>query len=312
MPDQDINNDNIQLPSIAVIGGDLRQIHLALMLTKVGYPVTIYGNDPCYYSLADHTTKEFYSLIATKGSLIQAIQSAQIILGPIPFSKDSIHLTSNAQVKDLELSNFLSSLTHRPLLIAGTIPEKVTLFFNEHSIPYVDLMKLESVAIGNAIATAEGTILEAIMHSDINLHLSKCLVLGYGRCAKILAQKLSALNAHVTIAARRPEALATAYASGHTTLPISIALTDLHEYQYIFNTIPSLVLTEESLSTVDPNVTIIDIASKPGGVDYAAAKQKGINAHLCLALPGKYAPKASASILMDQIQAIISKQFFTQ
>jgi dipicolinate synthase subunit A len=54
-------------------------------------------------------------------------------------------------------------------------------------------MKDEKIVILNAIATAEGTIMEAIRSSDQNLHGSNCIELGYGRCAKVLAQKLKAL-----------------------------------------------------------------------------------------------------------------------
>ncbi len=49
-------------------------------------------------------------------------------------------------------------------------------------------MKMNDVAILNAVATAEGAIAEAIKRSIINIHQSNCLVLGYGRCAQILAK----------------------------------------------------------------------------------------------------------------------------
>ena len=42
---------------------------------------------------------------------------------------------------------------------------------------------------------------------------------------------------------------------------------------------------------------ILDIASKPGGTDFACARECGIRADLALGLPGKYAPKESAYIL---------------
>ena len=60
-------------------------------------------------------------------------------------------------------------------------------------------MKMDDVAIYNAIATAEGAIMEAIKMQPINLHKSRCLVLGYGRCAKVLAAKLKGMDAQVTV-----------------------------------------------------------------------------------------------------------------
>ncbi len=76
---------------------------------------------------------------------------------------------------------------------------------------------------------------------------------------------------------------------------------NVSDYDFIFNTIPSLVLTENILNNVHKDTTIIDIASKPGGTDFDACKSLGINARLCLGLPGKYSPKTSAKIIYNSI-----------
>ena len=49
------------------------------------------------------------------------------------------------------------------------------------------------------------------------------------------------------------------------------------------------------------HVTIIDIASAPGGVDFAAAARLNLSAFLCPGLPGKYAPVSSAQAIADTI-----------
>ena len=46
----------------------------------------------------------------------------------------------------------------------------------------------------------------------------------------------------------------------------------VQESDFIFNTIPSLILTENTLRLVNKNTTIIDIAAFPGGLDYDIAK----------------------------------------
>ena len=56
------------------------------------------------------------------------------------------------------------------------------------------------------------------------------------------------------------------------------------------------------------DVVIIDIASAPGGIDYEYALNHGINAKLCLGLPGKVAPRASADILVTEIEALIEER----
>ena len=46
------------------------------------------------------------------------------------------------------------------------------------------------------------------------LHGSGCLILGYGRCAKVLAEKLKGLSAEVTVCCRSEQQRAAAQASG--------------------------------------------------------------------------------------------------
>lgn len=53
---------------------------------------------------------------------------------------------------------------------------------------------------------------------------------------------------------------------------------------------------------------ILDIASKPGGTDFACARECGIRADLALGLPGKYAPKESAYILDRAVERFVRKE----
>lgn len=146
--------------------------------------------------------------------------------------------------------------------------------------------------------------MEAIKHSNYNLHGSQSLVLGFGRCAKILAAKLKAMDSQVTIAARKQEDLSYAYAYGYDTVMFQNLENHLSNYHYVFNTVPTLVLKDNYLSQLRKDVTIIDIASAPGGTDFTSAKELGLNASLCLGLPGKVAPKTSAQILVEETLSI--------
>lgn len=286
---------------IAVIGGDLRLIYLAILLSRQGFPVTVYGNHPTLYQLSKEESEYFNQHIKTSESFQATVKNHDVLILPIPLSKDGEHITCHKRYEAIPLSNLLSLLTHKPCVIGGAMKASVTDFLTEHSIPFCDLMEIETVAIGNAIATAEGTILEAIRRSPINLHHSNTLVLGYGRCAKVLAQKLKAMDADVTVAARKMEALSYAEAYGFHTMYLHDALKDLSSYDFIFNTIPMKLLTREVLTTTRQSVSIIDIASAPGGVDFSAAEELGLNVALCLALPGIYAPLSSAKILLTSI-----------
>ena len=59
----------------------------------------------------------------------------------------------------------------------------------------------------------------------------------------------------------------------------------------LVNTVPAPVVTGAIIRELPRDAYIFDIASKPGGTDFACARECGIRADLALGLPGKYAPK---------------------
>ena len=170
----------------------------------------------------------------------------------------------------------------------------------------IDYMKAEGVASKNAIATAEGAIAEALKGACVSIHGSRALVAGYGRCGEVLADKLLSLRAEVTALDRKGEKRAKAAAHGCQALSFEEAPNAMGQFDYIFNTIPAPVLTESLLRHIKKEAVIIDIASRPGGVDYSYCEKRGINARLCLGLPGKYAPKSAAQILLEVIEKTIA------
>lgn len=281
---------------IAIIGGDMRQSYLADILLDRGYSVT------CYCLC------ESKKNIPLKPSLKEAVVNSRIIIGPTPFSRDNVNIYEEFNTSDMSFKNLLSTLTTNNILLGGNISDKISDFCFARKIPYYDFMKIKEISILNSISTAEGTILEAIKNSTGNLHQSNSIILGYGKCAKILASKLQGLNVNVTIAARNPDDCFLANAYGYSSVLISMLKSTLNDFDYIFNTIPAMILDYSLLKCVRPSCTIIDIASSPGGLDYKAANDLNLNASLCLGLPGKYAPKASAKILADALINLLEKE----
>lgn len=283
---------------IGIFGGDNRQVYMALSFLEKGYTVATY----CTHVPVTHNNCTMSS------SLTELFDACKVLIGPIPMSRDKITIYSNNESEDMTLAKVAQLLKNEHLFFGGVLPPLLTEVCDAKEIFYYDLMKNERIAILNAIATAEGTILEAIAGSDRNLHGSKCLVLGYGRCAKVLADKLKSLDARVIVAARNPEALAYAEAAGLATITLPYIKCVLSSCHYIFNTIPSRILTPDCLDYVDKNACIIDIASAPGGIDFDYAKQRNLNAKLCLGLPGKVAPRTSADILVTEISSLIKER----
>lgn len=283
---------------IGIFGGDLRQIFMTELLLQKGYKVATYG-------ILDSVMHENCSTMFT---LRELFENCRFLIGPIPLSRDQIIITASNELYDLTIAHMAYLLKKDHILMAGNIPSPIINHCNKNKILYYDLMKNEKITIRNAIATAEGSIMEAISNSDRNLHGSNTLILGYGRCAKVLAQKLKALDAWVTVVARNEEALAYAEAAGHQTATLSELKCILPSCHFIFNTIPSLILDQECLDLVDPQALIIDIASAPGGVDFNYANNHQLNARLCLGLPGKIAPRTTADILVTEINSFIKER----
>lgn len=67
------------------------------------------------------------------------------------------------------------------------------------------------------------------------------------------------------------------------------------------NTIPRRVLTRALLEELKESCLVIDLASKPGGVDFQGAAELGVRCVWALSLPGKVAPVTAASALRDTI-----------
>ena len=77
-------------------------------------------------------------------------------------------------------------------------------------------------------------------------------------------------------------------------------------YDLVVNTVPSRVLGEERLARLRPGCLVIDLASKPGGVDMEAASRLGVPVVWALSLPGKVAPVTSGRIIRDTVYHILS------
>lgn len=273
--------------TILVIGGDQRLLFLADYLKDICKLVRT-------YALAG---AERLQGVERVGSLQEAMQRADIIVTPVPFSKDGIHLLTKDNTTIL-LSDFSENLMENVILFGGNISKTVLETAKAKNVTCFDFMKMEDVALDNAITTAEGAIAEAITLSTQNVNQESCLVLGYGRCAKAISERMHSLNAKVTIAARKQEARQEALSKGYYAVPLEEIETIISKEQFIFNTIPAMVLNEKLIESMHPDAVIIDIASAPGGTDFEACKRMGIVAKLSLGIPGRYSPKTSANILL--------------
>ena len=88
------------------------------------------------------------------------------------------------------------------------------------------------------------------------------------------------MGARVTVAGRNASRLVPAHCLGYDTCLLKELGAVIGESDFIFNTIPSLVLDAALANQVQENAAVIDIASAPGGVDFQALERRNIRARL--------------------------------
>lgn len=247
---------------ILILSGDKRQEYLYEYFLSKGYNV--------------HFEASF-----TKSGLLDIQKKCQLVVAPIPLCSypKALHIEKYPKLE---------------MFIGGCVPKSIYEQGTTHHVFCYDYMSDKELTHFNAIATAEGTIAEALTHHPLNLYENNCLVLGYGACGSALATRLKRLGAHVTVCVRRFDAWKEVVHAGLRGVYFDTLEEQLGDFSFIFNTVPSMVLPECLLKSVAKDSIIIDIASSPGGVDFEVAKDLGLNASLCLGLPGIYAPKSSA------------------
>lgn len=261
---------------------DMRQVYLAEILTKRGQSVR------CLDIRNESTMKEQLQ------KLKSFLPDAAMLILPIPVTKS---------IEPLELNEILNRDVKNDTLVLGGcfLPEQIEIL-NARGIRYLDFMKDVIVTEENAIATAEGAIAQLICHSPYNMEGSKVIVTGYGYCGKAIAKKLASLGARVTVLARRSEARKQAKQDGFYAVDFAFGPEEAMGAVMLVNTVPAPVVTKLIIRELPRDAYILDIASKPGGTDFACAKESGIAADLLLSIPGRFSPKSSAYILARAIE----------
>ncbi len=278
---------------IAVIGGDMRQVAAARHLSKNGFDVQLFG----------FNKETLYKDALLTQSVEDALTGAKIVLLGLPASDDcGINCTPSVGIKD-----FVSALEDDAIVTGGKLSLALKKALGEKRVRYADYLEREEFAVLNAVPTAEGAIEIAMHQLPRTLNKMKCLIVGFGRIGKVLAKMLSAFGADVTCSARKCSDLAWIRAYGYTPVPTGQIAEDVYEYPLIFNTVPHMIFDEKVLKIVRGDALIIDLASKPGGVDFDAAKKLGINVIWALSLPGKTSPDSAGEIIADTVVNIINE-----
>lgn len=278
-----------------VLGGDLRQARLAQLLAEDGHRVHAYALEEGLTPGGDLTLE---------ASLAGADRADCVIL-PLPAADGQGRLNSPLSQVRTDLDRVLAALVPGQVICGGRVDPATADLAARRGLAILDYFAREELAVANAVPTAEGAIQIAMEQLPITIHGARALVIGFGRVGQATAQRLRALGARVTVAARRYEALAWAQAMGCGAERIDQLAGWLCGYDLVVNTVPAPVLGEEELADLKPDCLVLDLASKPGGVDLDAAARLGRQVIWALSLPGKCAPATAGAAIQTTIYHIL-------
>ncbi|NLL45496.1 MAG: dipicolinate synthase subunit DpsA [Clostridiales bacterium] len=284
--------------TFAVIGGDLRQAKLAEMLSSDGHYVLAFALEK----------SEMPSTVRQVSDIRDAICPADCIILPLPVTGKAGYLNTPLSAEICPLDEIFSPIRDHQLVCAGRVCDDTLKAAEKYGLRIVDYFAREELAVLNAVCTAEGAIAIAMDNTAITLCGAKILVLGFGRIGKLLSHRLRGLGADVHVSARSHSDRAWIKAYGYKPMNTLALAGKLRDFDIIINTIPAPVLDEDLLREVDKDCLLMDLASKPGGIDFSAAARLGHHAIWALSLPGEAAPVTSGEIIRDTIYNILHEE----
>lgn len=258
---------------VGILMVDQRQVYMEKLLRQKGY-------ETCLWNLLEQEMP---------GSK-EEIWSAEILLLPVPINRIKEQKILGERIQE-----------HKDTLeccMGGVFPKALREILEAEKIPWLDVLQNREVAAKNAVATAEGTVAELARLMPVNIEGAHIIVMGFGNCARPIAEKLYCMGADISIVARSEKALSLAHYFGYMDYPMD-ACVPYDRADAIVNTIPAMVVTKKEIDQLKEDAVILDIASAPGGCDGAYCERKGVPYRLALGLPGIYAPKTSAEILLE-------------
>ncbi|MFB0841137.1 dipicolinate synthase subunit DpsA [Paenibacillus oleatilyticus] len=282
---------------IALIGGDARQLEVIHKCSELDASVVLFGFDNLQNGSSGITKAELTP---------EALVALDAVILPAVGTDDQGNVDSLFSSKELRLSHeHIAALPKHAIVFTGMAKPYLRELCSNEGITLIELFDRDDVAIYNSIPTAEGAVMMAIQNTDITIHGSESMVLGFGRTGATLARTLQGMGAKVRVGVNKPEYYARAIEMGMNPFYTQELISHVSQVDLLFNTIPAMVVTAQVIANIPHRAIIIDLASKPGGTDFRYAEKRGVKAMLAPGLPGIVAPKTAGRIIGDTLTRII-------
>lgn len=274
---------------------DERFLHVANFLYNKNFKVLVFG---LFYK-----NKILNSKIKRTNSLKFAIKNSKNIICSIPFTRDFVFL--NAKGRCISINKFLSYLSFKNNLFGGMFTKKILKVCEEKNVLVYDYYKDYRFVINNSIITAEVAVARAILKNKVDMHFSDCLVLGFGNCGKIIANKLKNLSAKVFVCTDSEIEKNLAKSQGFSVFGLNSLLFKIDRFNYIFNTIPKNIFQKDFIEALNENVYLLDIACV---LEFFKMNiKKNITIEKIRGIPGKFKAFSSGKLILDSTLQFLKK-----
>lgn len=316
------------IPSITILGGDLRQCYAAEYLCMQGWHVTCYHTAVFPYDASIHTTD----------SLTDAFDHSDYILPPTPLSKNHIHLFQpSSYTEALPLCEIFNKPKPGQTWITSGLPPQQEQLLLEKNCRILKLSDSPDFTADNALLTAEGLLAEIIRYTPFSLADSNILLFGYGSCGSAISRLLLPLCRRLFVLETDKAKQAYAAKAGICPLEYEALSTVLPKCRILINTVPAPVLDSEEASVppaffqedftslLSGDCHIFDIASKPTLLDicrkrdtgshFSHTARKTTDSHTLNwmvpyvplpGLPGRFAPMTAGYIIGKTIERMLA------
>ena len=275
----------MNITRILIIGGDSRINYLAQSLEQDGFKVKIFeGNEP----------------------LKTAVEECDAVVLGLPCSRDDKTVDAPNLSEGVLLKDLFRIMGKNKLLLAGKMSSATKAVADVFGVKWIDYFMRKELEILNAVPTCEGAVQIAMEELPITVFGSNVVITGFGKVARPLATTLRDMGANVTVCARKVSARAEARVMGLHAVDFNYLGECMSESDIVFNTVPQCVINRKELLEAKDTL-IVDLASKPGGVDMEAARDLGIKVIWALGLPGKVAPVTAGNIIKETICNILGE-----
>ena len=210
--------------TLAVIGGDERQVFLASLALADGHAVRTFALDRANIEGA-----------AVCSDAASCTEGADAVLLPVPVMQGDGLLRAPLARTETDVMQVLDAIPAGVPAFGGAVPFRLHARAVQCGVRLIDYLSREELAIRNAVPTCEGALQLAMEQTDCTIQGAHVLVIGAGRIGFLLAVRLHALGAQVTVAARSLRDRARIESAGLAAVDTAQLAQEVHGREIIFS-----------------------------------------------------------------------------